>query len=71
MNTERMPWTCRWSEFRPTSPSPLWMEEWMAQWVCLAERQREGTGQLDRCVDCQKYEARDERVGQPARDLPL
>ena len=42
MNTERMPWTCRWSEFRPTSPAPMWMDQWMAQWVCLADRQRTG-----------------------------
>ena len=42
MKTERMPWTCRWSEFRPAAPSPMWMEDWMAQWVCLAERQRTG-----------------------------
>jgi hypothetical protein len=71
MNTERMPWTCRWSEFRPTSPAPMWMDEWMSQWVCLAERQRTGAGELDRCVDCQKYEARDERAGQPSRDIVL
>jgi hypothetical protein len=71
MNTERMPWTCRWSEFRPTSPAPMWMDEWMSQWVCLAERQRTGAGELDRCVDCQKYDVRDERAGQPPRDIVL
>ena len=71
MNTERMPWTCRWSEFRPVSPSPLWMDEWMAQWVCLAERQKAGAEQLDRCVDCQKFECRDERAGQPSREREI
>ena len=71
MNTERMPWTCRWSELRPTSPAPMWMDEWMAQWVCLADRQRAGEGDLDRCVACQKYEARDDRAGQPPRDIVL
>jgi hypothetical protein len=72
MNTERMPWTCRWSEFRPASPSPLWMDEWMAQWVCLAERQKAGAEQqLDRCVDCQKFECRDERAGQPSREREI
>ena len=69
MMTERMPWTCRWSEFRPASAAPMWMDEWMSQWACLVERRREGATQLDRCVDCQRWETRDERVGQPSRDL--
>jgi hypothetical protein len=47
----------------------MWMDAWMAQWVCLAERQRAGDEKLDRCVDCQKYESRDERAGQPPRDV--
>jgi hypothetical protein len=41
----------------------------MAQWVCLAERQRTGDDRLDRCVACQKYEARDDRAGQPSRNV--
>ena len=66
MNTERMPWTCRWSEFRPVSPAPMWMDQWLAQWVCLAEHQRGDAGALDRCADCQKYDARQE-AGQAPR----
>lgn len=69
MNTERMPWTCRWSEFRPAAQSPMWMEQWMAQWVCLAERERAGASTLDRCADCQKFEVRDDRAGQPTREV--
>jgi hypothetical protein len=67
MNTERMPWTCRWSEFRPASSAPMWMDQWMAQWVCLADRQRGGLDRSDRCLDCQKFETRDNQPGQPAR----
>ena len=49
----------------------MWMDEWMAQWVCLAERQKAGAEQLDRCVDCQKFECRDERAGQPSRERDI
>jgi hypothetical protein len=71
MNTERMPWTCRWSEFRPSTPAPMWMDQWMSQWSCLIERRPETAGDLDRCADCARWETRDERVGQPARDRDL
>jgi hypothetical protein len=67
MNTERMPWTCRWSEFRPVSPAPMWMDQWMAQWVCLADRQRGNVESSDRCLECQKYEARQDAREQASR----
>jgi hypothetical protein len=69
MKTERMPWTCRWSEFRPATPAPMWMDSWMAQWACVAEQKRDLSTALDRCAECQKWESRDERVGQSPRDL--
>jgi hypothetical protein len=68
MRTERMPWTCRWSEFRPTTSSPMWMDQWMSQWSCLIERRPDAAPHLDRCADCERWETRDERAGQPARD---
>ena len=67
MRTERMPWTCRWSEFRPVNPEPVWMDAWMAQWACLAKRREALSTDLDRCLDCQRWESRDERQGQPSR----
>ena len=48
MKTERMPWTCRWSEFTPASDAPMWMDAWLAQWVCLAEHRKSGEGELGR-----------------------
>ncbi len=38
----------------------MWMEDWLAQWACLAEQRHESSGSLDRCVDCQQYEARED-----------
>ena len=69
MKTERMPWTCRWSEFRPATPAPMWMDSWMAQWACLAGQQRELSTSLDRCAECQKFETRAGHAGQPQRAL--
>ncbi|MDO8835877.1 MAG: hypothetical protein Q7V01_09780 [Vicinamibacterales bacterium] len=68
MRTERMPWTCRWSELRPANATPMWMDQWMAQWSCLIERKSETAGDLDRCADCERWETRDERAGQPQPD---
>jgi len=65
MKTERMPWTCQWSEFRPATPAPMWMDAWMAQWECLAGQRKDMSKALDRCAECQKWESRHERGGQP------
>ncbi|MEW5983734.1 MAG: hypothetical protein AB1806_15385 [Acidobacteriota bacterium] len=66
-----MPWTCRWSQLRPANPAPLWLDEWMAQWGCLLESRPEVARLLDRCIDCERWESRDERADQPhaARSL--
>lgn len=45
----------------------MWMEDWLAQWACLAEQRKEGSRSLDRCVDCQKYEAREDAADGLAR----
>jgi hypothetical protein len=71
MKTERMPWTCQWSEFRAATPSPMWMDAWMAQWACLVEHKADVSTDLDRCADCQKWVSRDERVGQRSGDREL
>jgi hypothetical protein len=68
MRTERMPWTCRWSQLRPSTPAPLWLEDWMAQWTCLQESRPEVASFVDRCVDCERWETRDERADQPHAD---
>ena len=59
MRTERMPWTCRWSEYRPAERPSVWMEEWLSEWACLAERRRDTVPTLDRCVACCKWEPRE------------
>jgi len=58
MRSERMPWTCRWSEYRPAERPSLWMDEWLSEWACLAERPSDSRPQLDRCVACGKWEPR-------------
>ncbi len=65
MRTERMPWTCRWSELRPVSPAPMWLDEWMAQWTCLRGADPAAAPFVDRCVECERWETRDERGGHP------
>ncbi len=67
MKTERMPWTCRWSEFKPASDAPMWMDAWLTQWVCLAEHRKGGEGEIGRCADCQKYEPREEGAPEPVQ----
>ncbi len=57
MKTERMPWTCRWSEHRPVKPAPIWMNEWLAQWACLAQEGRP-VEQLGQCDQCHRWEPR-------------
>jgi hypothetical protein len=71
MKTERMPWTCRWSEFRPATPTPMWVDEWMSQWTCLVDGRRETASAIDRCADCQKFDTRDDRAGQPSREREI
>ncbi len=63
MKTERMPWTCRWSEFRPVEPAPLWLDEWLSQWACLAGRRSTPVGGVDRCAACASWEPRAHHVG--------
>ncbi len=63
MRSERTPWTCRWSEYRPASPAPLWLDEWMTQWACLVERRRDTASSVDRCLDCARWEPRDAWTG--------
>lgn len=58
MKTERMPWTCRWSAYQPTTPSPVWMTEWLAQWTCLAQPNQPPVPDLERCAACPKWEPR-------------
>ena len=69
MKTERMPWTCRWSEFRPVEPAPLWLNEWLAQWACLSERRREMVSALDRCMGCARWEPRGDWTARSGRDV--
>ncbi len=57
MKTERMPWTCRWSEYRPTTPAPMWIEQWLAQWGCLANERRPVT-EMGNCDMCRRWEPR-------------
>jgi len=59
MKTERMPWTCRWSEYRPVTPAPIWMDAWLAQWACLAAERRP-VSELGRCDLCGRWEPRHE-----------
>jgi hypothetical protein len=49
----------------------MWMDAWMSQWGCLIERRPETAGHLDRCADCDRWETRDERAGQPPRDREI
>ncbi len=63
MSNERMPWTCRWSEFRPDDAPAIWMEDWLAKWACLAEKRRDTVSELDRCVACAKWEPRADWTG--------
>jgi hypothetical protein len=57
MKTERMPWTCRWSEYRPATPPPIWMTDWLAQWACLADEGRP-VSDPGRCDRCRSWEPR-------------
>ena len=57
MKTERMPWTCRWSEYRPATPAPIWMADWLAQWACLADEGRPVSDPA-RCDRCRSWEPR-------------
>jgi hypothetical protein len=57
MKTERMPWTCRWSEYRPATPAPMWLDEWLGQWACLADEARP-VSEVGRCDMCRRWEPR-------------
>ncbi len=57
MKTERMPWTCRWSEYRPVAPAPMWVEQWLAQWNCLVGERRP-VSDMARCDMCRQWEPR-------------
>ncbi len=60
MRSERTPWTCRWSEYRPSVPAPLWLDQWMTRWACLVDKRRAASPDISRCLDCTSWEPRDE-----------
>jgi hypothetical protein len=58
MKTERMPWTCRWSEYRASERPAIWLDEWLSQWACLADDRRPPVTELGRCQSCRCWEPR-------------
>lgn len=58
MKTERMPWTCRWSEYRPATPPAVWLDQWLSQWSCLADERRPPVSELRQCDACRRWEPR-------------
>ena len=70
MKTERTPWTCRWSEYRPAAPAAIWLDEWLAQWTCLADQARP-VSDLSHCDLCRRWEPRHGRPAGPAAQRSL
>jgi hypothetical protein len=58
MRTERTPWTCSWGEYRPSVRTPMWLDEWMAQWACRAEGVTPGPSGFSRCAACDRWQSR-------------